>query len=100
MNFTFLVWLLALLLTAALLGITMYSLISLSDLENDFVNPHDSSVSINRWVVRRHLLVACPSSVKPHVGQWFWVPGTRCTQCSAPRAAWGVWMRIPRPVWR
>ncbi len=53
MNFTFLVWLLALLLCAALLGITMYSLISLSDLENDFVNPHDSSVSINRWVVRR-----------------------------------------------
>jgi len=53
MNFTFLVWLLALLLCAALLGITMYSLISLSDLENDFVNPHDSSISINRWVVRR-----------------------------------------------
>jgi len=53
MSFTFLVWLLALLLCAALLGITMYSLISLSDLENDFVNPHDSSVSINRWVVRR-----------------------------------------------
>ena len=52
MNFTFLVWLLALVLCAALLGITMYSLISLSDLENDFVNPHDSSVSINRWVVR------------------------------------------------
>ena len=55
MNFTFLVWLLALLLTAALLGITMYTLISLSDLENDFVNPHDSSVSINRWVVRQLL---------------------------------------------
>ena len=26
-------------------------LISLSDLENDFVNPHDSSAALNKWVV-------------------------------------------------
>ena len=27
-------------------------LISLSDLENDFINPHDASAQINAWVVR------------------------------------------------
>ena len=27
-------------------------LITLSDLENDFINPHDSSASLNQWVVR------------------------------------------------
>ena len=30
-------------------------LISLSDLENDFVNPHDASAAINRWVVSTSL---------------------------------------------
>ena len=68
-----LVWLLAFLMQAGLLGITMYSvcefdfvpmssilffnktiyvqLISLSDLENDFVNPHDASAALNKWTV-------------------------------------------------
>ncbi|KAL0049820.1 hypothetical protein WJX82_010520 [Trebouxia sp. C0006] len=46
-----LVWLLAFLMQAGLLGIVMYSLISLSDLENDFVNPHDSSAALNKWVL-------------------------------------------------
>lgn len=27
-------------------------LISLSDLENDFVNPHDASAALNKWTVR------------------------------------------------
>lgn len=27
-------------------------LIKLSDLENDFINPHDATSSINAWVVR------------------------------------------------
>ena len=26
-------------------------LISLSDLENDFVNPHDASAALNKWTV-------------------------------------------------
>ena len=30
-------------------------LISLSDLENDFINPHDASAQINAWVVRNQL---------------------------------------------
>ena len=71
-----LVWLVAFLMQAGLLGTVMYGvseqtllysksifvlswlnalhlqLISLSDLENDFVNPHDASAAINYWVVR------------------------------------------------
>ncbi|KAK9827272.1 hypothetical protein WJX81_006715 [Elliptochloris bilobata] len=70
MNFTFLVWLLALLLTAALLGITMYSLISLSDLENDFINPHDSSVSINRWVEPKYVIEAVLFALLLLTGKW------------------------------
>jgi hypothetical protein len=31
----------------------VWQLITLSDLENDFINPHDSSASLNQWVVRR-----------------------------------------------
>lgn len=29
-------------------------LIKISDLENDFINPHDATNSINAWVVRMH----------------------------------------------
>jgi hypothetical protein len=32
----------------------MLQLIKLSDLENDFINPHDATNSINAWVVRMH----------------------------------------------
>ena len=32
-------------------------LISLSDLENDFINPHDASSQINAWVVRTVMLM-------------------------------------------
>lgn len=48
-------------------------LISLSDLENDFVNPHDASAAINKWVVsllcsmptihQRRLLIKCACSL-------------------------------------
>lgn len=32
----------------------MYQLIQLSDLESDFINPHDATRNIN-WVVVRHM---------------------------------------------
>ena len=34
-------------------------LISLSDLENDFINPHDASAQINAWVVRHDPNLLC-----------------------------------------
>ena len=37
--------------TALLTSICPVQLIMLSDLENDFVNPHDASAKINKWVV-------------------------------------------------
>ncbi|KAK9808104.1 hypothetical protein WJX73_006585 [Symbiochloris irregularis] len=47
----FLVWLVCFFVQGALIGMVMYALILLSDLENDFMNPHDASAGINRWVV-------------------------------------------------
>lgn len=38
-------------LQSALLGCCMYQLIQLSDLEADFLNPHDAARNINRVVV-------------------------------------------------
>ncbi|KAL0040353.1 hypothetical protein WJX77_004267 [Trebouxia sp. C0004] len=58
-----LVWLLAFLMQAGLLGIVMYSLISLSDLENDFVNPHDSSAALNKWVVSTLACIALKARI-------------------------------------
>lgn len=46
---------------------TLLQLIKLSDLENDFINPHDATSSINAWVVRfvsssysRQTMQMCP----------------------------------------
>lgn len=46
-----LLWLSGFVVVAGLLGIVMYTLICLSDLENDFINPHDSAARINKFVV-------------------------------------------------
>eukprot|EP00897_Mesotaenium_endlicherianum_P006738 jgi/Mesen1/6092/ME000031S05365 len=63
MTWTFLLWLLSFVFFAALLGIDMYLLICLSDLENDFINPHDATSRINVWVfpemALHGLLTAC-----------------------------------------
>eukprot|EP00899_Mesostigma_viride_P017391 jgi/Mesvir1/25653/Mv01871-RA.1 len=55
MSWTLLVWLISFLIVAALLGMVMYTLISLTDLENDFINPHDSSARINTFVLPEYL---------------------------------------------
>ncbi|DBA90400.1 TPA: hypothetical protein ACH3X1_003674 [Trebouxia sp. C0004] len=65
-----LVWLLAFLMQAGLLGIVMYSLISLSDLENDFVNPHDSSAALNKWVPVEYILNAVLAVFLLVTGKW------------------------------
>eukprot|EP00270_Netrium_digitus_P013939 TRINITY_DN4693_c0_g1_i1.p1 TRINITY_DN4693_c0_g1~~TRINITY_DN4693_c0_g1_i1.p1 ORF type:complete len:145 (+),score=33.63 TRINITY_DN4693_c0_g1_i1:279-713(+) len=51
MPWVFLLWLLSFFLVAALLGIDMYTLICLSDLENDFVNPHDCASRMNMFAL-------------------------------------------------
>mmetsp|Transcript_41687 Transcript_41687/g.98906 ORF Transcript_41687/g.98906 Transcript_41687/m.98906 type:complete len:121 (-) Transcript_41687:616-978(-) len=71
MSWNFLVWLVCFILQAAILGILMYSLICLSDLENDFINPHDSTTRINRWVVPEYLVQALLSCLLLLSGKWF-----------------------------
>eukprot|EP00878_Enallax_costatus_P006911 GHUV01007241.1.p1 GENE.GHUV01007241.1~~GHUV01007241.1.p1 ORF type:complete len:160 (+),score=24.68 GHUV01007241.1:253-732(+) len=50
------VWLAAMIIQSALLGRNMYTIVCLTDLENDFINPFDLSAKMNRFVV--HELVA------------------------------------------
>jgi protein cornichon len=53
MPWQLLVWLLGFMLQCALLGCTMYQLIQLTDLQNDYINPHDATENYNRFLVCR-----------------------------------------------
>ena len=48
-----LLWLLAFIVQSGLLGVAMYQLVQLTDLEADYVNPHDASKNYNNLVVSR-----------------------------------------------
>jgi hypothetical protein len=52
MPWQLLIWLLAFILQSGLLGINLWKLVQLTDLEADFLNPHDASKSYNKLVVR------------------------------------------------
>ena len=47
-----LIWLFAFILQSAILGVSMYQLVQLVDLEADFLNPHEASLNYNKLVVR------------------------------------------------
>eukprot|EP00959_Pyramimonas_sp_CCMP1952_P336251 7041027-Pyramimonas_sp.AAC.2 len=64
-------WLLCFLLEGALLGIIMYTLICLADLENDFINPHDSANRINKFVTPEYVLQAAHFLLILLGGKWF-----------------------------
>eukprot|EP00850_Spirogloea_muscicola_P015876 SM000125S26081 [mRNA] locus=s125:283292:284582:+ [translate_table: standard] len=66
----FALWLASFLAVAALLGIVMYMLICLSDLENDFINPHDSASRINLLVAPEAALHAGLSVLHLVTGRW------------------------------
>eukprot|EP00850_Spirogloea_muscicola_P005883 SM000027S09664 [mRNA] locus=s27:628536:629875:+ [translate_table: standard] len=78
----FALWLASFLAVAALLGIVMYmsdasaaaitwvQLICLSDLENDFINPHDSASRINLLVAPEAALHAGLSVLHLVTGRW------------------------------
>ena len=51
MAFILLLWLLGFMAQMIVLGFCMYTLIQYSDLENDFINPHDAAANVNRLVV-------------------------------------------------
>lgn len=54
MPYEFLVWLLAVLAQAAVLGVSLHSLMQFTDLESDNTNPHDAAANVNSVVVRFH----------------------------------------------
>lgn len=70
MSFEFLMWLFMFFGQAALLGRTMYALICLTDLENDFINPFDLSTRLNAWVVPEYVLEIFITVVLLMSGKW------------------------------
>lgn len=65
-----------------LLGVALYVLMQLADLENDYLNPHDAAATINRTVVR-----AAGWSGRPPLAL-NWLAAGRCQCCaSEPQAA-------------
>mmetsp|Transcript_22926 Transcript_22926/g.38357 ORF Transcript_22926/g.38357 Transcript_22926/m.38357 type:complete len:159 (-) Transcript_22926:1112-1588(-) len=63
-------WVVSFLVEAALLGIIMYTLICLADLENDFMNPHDSASRINKCVLPEYIMQATQVFLFIVGGKW------------------------------
>eukprot|EP00898_Chlorokybus_atmophyticus_P000330 jgi/Chlat1/1298/Chrsp118S01737 len=63
-------WLLAFCATAGELGITMYTLIGVADLENDFINPHDAAERLNWLVIPEYALHAAATLAFLATGRW------------------------------
>ncbi|EFN57271.1 hypothetical protein CHLNCDRAFT_21686 [Chlorella variabilis] len=72
MPWELLTWLLAFILQSALLGCCMYQLIQLSDLECDFINPHDASRNINSVVLPEYLCQAALTIFMLLSGHWLY----------------------------
>ncbi|GBG61058.1 hypothetical protein CBR_g18650 [Chara braunii] len=64
-------WLVCFLLVAALLGLIMYMFICLSDLENDFINPHDSASRINKCIFPEYIAQGVLTTIFLLSGRWF-----------------------------
>jgi len=54
-----LVWLIAFIMQSGLLGVCMYQLVQLTDLEADYINPHDACKGYNNLVVSEIITFAC-----------------------------------------
>mmetsp|Transcript_17984 Transcript_17984/g.28726 ORF Transcript_17984/g.28726 Transcript_17984/m.28726 type:complete len:163 (+) Transcript_17984:451-939(+) len=63
-------WVILFMLVGALLGVNMYTVICLSDLANDFINPHDSSNRINKLVVPEFVIHIVQTGLFFGVGSW------------------------------
>ncbi|XP_031488140.1 protein cornichon homolog 1-like isoform X1 [Nymphaea colorata] len=64
-------WLLCFAVSIVLLGILVYQLISLSDLEFDYINPYDSSSRINTWVIPEFVIQGVLSALFLVTWRWF-----------------------------
>jgi hypothetical protein len=70
MSWLLLLYFIGFILQAALMGICMFTLIKISDLENDFINPHDATNSINAWVYPEFGLQALLTALMVFSGRW------------------------------
>lgn len=70
MPWLLLFWLVTFLLQCALLGCCMYQLIQLSDLECDFINPHDAARNINWIVLPEYACQAAITALLLLTGRW------------------------------
>ena len=61
MSWLFLSWLLVFFIQIGLFGRSMYALICLEDLSQDFINPYDLSTKLNKYVVRYDLTLTVQS---------------------------------------
>ena len=66
-------WLLLFLLLGALLGINMYSVIVLQDLQSDLINSHDCAHRVNQLVEPEFAMQALVSALLLLAGGWSWL---------------------------
>ncbi|GBF93642.1 hypothetical protein Rsub_06745 [Raphidocelis subcapitata] len=66
-----LVWVAALIMQSALLGRAMFAIMSLSDLENDFLNPYDLCGRLNRYVGVEYAVQGALALSLLLSGNWF-----------------------------
>ncbi|KAI7843681.1 hypothetical protein COHA_002581 [Chlorella ohadii] len=72
MPWELLTYLIAFLLQSALLGCCMYQLIQLSDLESDYINPHDATNNVNWVVLPEYGCQAALTAVLLLTGHWLY----------------------------
>lgn len=70
MAWDLILWLLAFFAVAAVLGILIYQLMCLSDLEFDYINPFDSASSINKFVLPEFIIQGSLCGVFLLTGHW------------------------------
>ncbi|XP_019189436.1 PREDICTED: protein cornichon homolog 4-like [Ipomoea nil] len=64
-------WLLSFFLLVAILGLLLYQLMCLADLEYDYINPYDSASRINKVVVPSFIAEGMLCILHLIVGHWF-----------------------------
>lgn len=77
-------WILAFLVLGAVMGINLYALICLSDLQADLINPHDCAGRINKLVMPEIIAHAAAAGLMLLCGSWSMV------LVNGPLIAWHV----------
>jgi len=64
------IWVLLFLVLGALVGISMYTIICLQDLQGDLINPHDCSSRVNQLAIPEFALQAVTAALLLGAGSW------------------------------